>query len=223
MADRILVINPNSNKQVTSAMDSALEPLRTSDAPNIECVTIDEGPMGIESQNDVDQAAQLVIKQIERDQGQADAFVVACYSDPGLSGARKITDKPIFGIAETGLATSIMLGGRIGVISILAVAVERHWAYARSLNLDARIVADLPVDLNVAELANESTVTAQILEVGRSLRDQFAANVILLGCAGMARYRQVLEDELGFPVIDPTQAAVAAAVTALRLGYRAAR
>jgi len=223
MADRILVINPNSNKQVTSAMDSALEPLRTSDAPNIECVTIDEGPLGIESQNDVDQAAQLVIKRIERDQGQADAFVVACYSDPGLSAARKITDKPIFGIAETGLATSIMLGGRIGVISILAVAVERHWAYARSLNLDARIVADLPVDLTVAELANESTVTSQILEVGRTLRDQFSANVILLGCAGMARYRQVMEDELGLPVIDPTQAAVAAAVTALRLGYRAAR
>ena len=29
-----------------------------------------------------------------------------------------------------------------------------------------------------------------------------------MGCAGMARHRRPLEDALGMPVIDPTQAAV---------------
>lgn len=220
MTERILVINPNSNEAVTQAMDGALNPLRTKDAPVIESVTIHEGPRGVESQSDVDAAAPLVAGLIEREQAKADAFVIACYSDPGLGAARKITDKPIFGIAETGIATAITLGGRIGVISILAIAVERHWAYARSLDLDSRIVADLPVNLTVAELANAEIVTAQMLDVGRRLRDEFGANIILLGCAGMARYRKILEDELKVPVIDPTQAAVAAAITALRLGYR---
>jgi Asp/Glu/hydantoin racemase len=40
-----------------------------------------------------------------------------------------------------------------------------------------------------------------------------------MGCAGMARYRQSLEDTLGVPVIDPSQAAVANAIAAVRLGY----
>jgi Asp/Glu/hydantoin racemase len=38
---------------------------------------------------------------------------------------------------------------------------------------------------------------------------QDGAGVIVMGCAGMAVHRRGLERELGIPVIDPTQAAVA--------------
>ena len=41
-----------------------------------------------------------------------------------------------------------------------------------------------------------------------------------MGCAGMARYREPLEQALGVPVVDPSQAATGMALTALRLGYR---
>jgi Asp/Glu/hydantoin racemase len=34
----------------------------------------------------------------------------------------------------------------------------------------------------------------------------------------MTKYRPILEDELGIPVVDPTQAAVAMAVGRVRLG-----
>ncbi len=33
-----------------------------------------------------------------------------------------------------------------------------------------------------------------------------------MGCAGMSRHRSALEDALGIPVIDPTQAAVSMAI-----------
>lgn len=219
MSGRILVINPNSNEKVTEQIDRALEPLRTSDAPAIACITLKDGPYGIESQRDSDVAADCVARAIEAGDADVAAFVIACYSDPGLRAAREITRRPVFGIAETGLATAIMLGGRIGIVSILAQSVDRHWAYARSLCLQDRIVADLPVDLTVAELADEGTVGPKMRDVGHRLRNEFNANVILLGCAGMARYRRDLEDQLRIPVIDPTQAATAAAITALRLGY----
>ena len=39
-----------------------------------------------------------------------------------------------------------------------------------------------------------------------------------MGCAGMARHRRPLEDALGIPVIDPTQAAVTMALGAVQLG-----
>jgi len=194
-------------------------PLRTSDAPSIKCITLKDGPYGIESQQDSDVAAQLVPEAVRSSDQGVEAFVIACYSDPGLRAARKITDKPVFGIAETGLATAIMMGGNIGVISILPDSVDRHWAYAKELCLQERIVGDLPVNLKVAQLVDESSVASKMLDTGERLRDEFDANVILLGCAGMAQYRPELEDALGIPVIDPTQAATAAAIFSLRLGY----
>ena len=42
----------------------------------------------------------------------------------------------------------------------------------------------------------------------------------ILGCAGMARYRQSLQAELGLPVIDPTLAAVTLALGAVLLESR---
>ena len=56
--DPILVINPNSSQSVTDAMDRAVDPLRLSGAPSIQCVTLTEGPPAIESQRDADSVVQ---------------------------------------------------------------------------------------------------------------------------------------------------------------------
>ncbi len=57
-------------------------------------------------------------------------------------------------------------------------------------------------------------------DVGKRLAEEKGADVLVMGCAGMARYRTRLEDALGLPVIDPTQAAAGMSITASRLGYR---
>ena len=59
-----------------------------------------------------------------------------------------------------------------------------------------------------------------MIEVGRALKEQDGANAIVMGCAGMARHRKPLEDALGIPVIDPTQAAVTMAIGAVQLALR---
>jgi len=43
----------------------------------------------------------------------------------------------------------------------------------------------------------------------------------VMGCAGRARYRDRLEAEIGVPIVEPTQAAVAMAIGRVRLGWRA--
>ena len=53
MPPRILVINPNSTQAVTEGIDRALAPLRIAGGPEFECVTLREGPPGIQSQRDV--------------------------------------------------------------------------------------------------------------------------------------------------------------------------
>jgi hypothetical protein len=75
MRDRILVINPNSTASVTDAIDDAIAPLRIPGGPEIACLTLGEGPPGVESQIDADGVIQplcRVIREQEPD-GQTGA------------------------------------------------------------------------------------------------------------------------------------------------------
>ena len=118
--ERILVINPNSTQAVTDGIDRAMEPLRMSGGPAIECVTLKEGPPGIETQAHVESVVAPISAAVKGRDNDCSAFVIACYSDPGLHAAREVTTKPVLGIAECGILTALTLGHRFGVISILA-------------------------------------------------------------------------------------------------------
>ena len=100
MAERILVINPNSTEVVTRGIDEAVEPLRMAGGPAIDCVTLKEGPPGIETQQQVDAVVSPMLNLVLSKEKQYAAFVVACYSDPGLYALREATRKPVLGIAE---------------------------------------------------------------------------------------------------------------------------
>ncbi len=223
MSERILVINPNSTVAVTEDIDRALAPLRFGDGPEIECLTLAEGPPGIETQRHVESVVLPLCRLIESHDNRAAAFVIACFSDPGLQLAREITQKPVFGIAESGLLSALARADRLGIIAILEASVRRHRRYIRALGLESRLAGELALDLGVLELAEESVTFTRLTEVGARLRDDLGAQVLVLGCAGMARYRARLEEALEVPVIDPTQAAVAMAIAAVRLNAGAGR
>ena len=89
MSDRILVINPNSTEAVTRGIDAAMEPLRMNGGPAIECVTLKDGPPGIENQGHVEQVVPLIGAMVKQRDNDCSAFVIACYSDPGLHAARE--------------------------------------------------------------------------------------------------------------------------------------
>ncbi len=215
---RILVINPNSTVAVTEDIDRALAPLRFRDGPEIVCLTLPEGPPGIETQEHVDSVVVPIRRRVEAEDQGAAAFVIACFSDPGVAEARQATAKPVFGIAESGLMSAMARAGRVGVIAILEASVERHRRFYAARGVEDRVAGELALGLGVLELAEETVAFARLTEVGARLRDEAGAEVLVLGCAGMARYRKRLEDTLGVPVIDPTQAAVAMAITAVGLG-----
>ena len=104
MADRILVINPNSTEAVTRGIDEACAPLRMPGGPEIECLTLKEGPPGIETQQHVDGVVAPMLKLIKEKEKNYSAFVIACYSDPGLHSLREATKKPVLGISECGVS-----------------------------------------------------------------------------------------------------------------------
>ena len=219
MADRILVINPNSTDAVTRAIDEAMEPLRIPGGPAINCVTLREGPPAVESQHDADSVIVPLCHAMREVEADTDAFVIACFSDPGLFAAREATAKPVLGIAECGILTALTLGHRFGVISILARSVPRHLRYIAAMGVGQRLAGDLPLGLGVLELADASRTLTRMIDVGRRLRDQHGADVLVMGCSGMAPYRTDLEKAVRLPVVEPTQAAVATAIGRIRLGW----
>ena len=220
--DRILVINPNSTEAVTQGIDEAMAPLRIDGGPAIECMTLKDGPPGIETQQHVDGVIAPMVKLVRERQGDYAAFVIACYSDPGLFSVREATAKPVLGISECGVLTALTLGHKFGVIAILRKSIPRHLRYLGAMGVMDRLAAELPIGLGVTELSDGKKTFGRMVDVGTALRDAHGANVIVMGCAGMARYRKPLQDAVGIPVVEPSQAAVGMAIARVRLNWQGA-
>jgi Asp/Glu/hydantoin racemase len=218
MQPRILVINPNSTEVVTQGIDQACEPLRMQGGPAIEAVTLKEGPPGVETQQHVDGVIPHLVRIVASDESSS-AFVIACYSDPGIHSVREATRKPVLGIAECAILTAMTMGPKFGVIAILKTSIPRHMRYMAGLGVMDRLAGELPIGLPVVELSDEKKTFSRMVDVSKKLRDEHGADVIIMGCAGMARYRKGLQDEVGLPVVEPTQAAVGMAITRTRLNW----
>lgn len=219
MSGTIYVINPNSTERVTREIDVAVAPLRMAGGPAIECLTLADGPPGIQSQRDVDGLIPALLKRAASLEGEAAAFVVACFSDPGMHALREQSQKPVLGIAESGVLTALTLGQRFGIIAMLQNSIPRHLRYLGAMGMMGRFAGDLPVNLTITEMADDDLTLSRMLGVGQTLRDTHHADVLVMGCAGMARFREPLERALGIPIVEPTQAAVTMAIGRVRLGW----
>ncbi|MEM1275395.1 MAG: aspartate/glutamate racemase family protein [Pseudomonadota bacterium] len=212
----LIVINPNSSEHVTAGIDRAVDPLRKL-GHLIRCVTLAQGPPGIESQAQADETIPHMLRLAAGLEDEATGFVIACFGDPGLHALRDRTEKPVFGIQECAVLTAMTKGQRFGVIAILDRSIPRHLRSFGAMGVMGRFAGDRALGLGVAELADPDRTFQRMVEVGEALRDQDGAEVLILGCAGMADYRMRLEDALQIPVIDPCQAAASMAIGQITL------
>ena len=214
----ILVLNPNSTQSVTEKMATACTGIDLHPNHRTSFHTLAGAPEVIESQRDVE---SVVIPTCDFLLAHpADAYVIGCFSDPGLALCREEIRVPVVGIAEAAYREAIMVGKRFGVVSIKAGSMARHARAIEALELTPRLAGDRALDLGVLELLDERRSIARIIEVGTELRDRDGADVLILGCATMGPYRPHVEAALGLAVVDPTQAGVMRASTLLSLAYR---
>ena len=219
----LIVINPNSSQTVTDGIDRAVDPLRRFGMP-IRCLTLAEGPPGIESQRQADLTIAPML-QLAAAQKDAAGYVIACFGDPGLHALRDQTALPVVGIQEAAVMSALTLGQRFGVIAIMAASIPRHLRAFGAMGVLDRLAGDRALGLGVADLADPDKSLAAMIATGKRLRDEDGANVLIMGCAGMAHYRAVLEDETGLPVVEPCQAGAALALShiALNQSHKGAR
>jgi allantoin racemase len=211
----LIVINPNSSQSVTQGIDAAIDPLRSFGIP-IRCLTLTKGPSGIESQRQADLTIGPLLELAVAQQDAA-GYVIACFGDPGLHALRDQTRLPVVGIQEAAVMTALTLGQRFGVIAILQKSIPRHHRAFGAMGVIDRLAGDRALGLGVAELADSERSLNAMIATGKKLRDDDGANVLIMGCAGMARYREPLQQATDLPVVEPSQAAVSMALGQIKL------
>ena len=211
---RILVINPNSSKACSAGISRTLEPFRFADGPALDVVTLTEGPPAIYSWRDWHAVVEPMCRLVER--SDADVFVIACASDPGIEAVRSAVARPVLGIFRSAVAAAVARAERFGVIALVESSKARHRAALRAIGLEDRLAGEVAMNVSMDALLDPEAARAALVSAGRELA-AMGAETIILGCTGMAHHRTAVRDAVGLPVIDPVQAAAGLAL-ALALG-----
>ncbi|HEX3401581.1 MAG TPA: aspartate/glutamate racemase family protein [Acetobacteraceae bacterium] len=210
---RILVVNPNSSVACSAGISAALAPFRLPGAPDFVVVTLAEGPPAIYDWRDWHGVVEPLCRLVERE--AADAYVIACASDPGIEAVRATTRRPVFGVFRSAVAVAVARAERFGVIAIVDASKARHLAALRTMGLESRLAAEVSLNVTMETLLQPDAARARLIAAARECVAAGAGSVIL-GCTGMAHHRAAVEDAAGVPVIEPCQAAAGVAMTTLQ-------
>lgn len=222
---RIKIINPNTTLTMTRNIETAG---RKAARPGtvVFAVSPGTGPESIESYYDEALAVPGVLAEIERGDREenCDAFVIACFGDPGLWAAREATAKPVIGIAEAAISLARIIAPNFSIVSVLERSrrmseeiVGRYGAagICRSIRATGLSVLDFERDPAHGAIA--------LAEESRKAVQEDGAECILLGCAGFVGFVEELQQNLGVPVLDGVSPAVKLAEALVDLGYQTSK
>ena len=210
MTRKVVMINPNSTKYITRQLAQAASESVGSDL-EVEVLTNHQGPAAIQSDQDVVDSVSSMLETLRKH--SADAYVVGCFSDPGLALARQELSSPVFGIAESSIWAALRISSSVGIIAGQDAAIPRHQRYWEQLGATENIVGEIACGRGVLDLESEEAYQ-DVLAAGSRLREA-QAEVLVLGCAGMTQMADRLADDLGIPVVEPCRAALQRAAGAL--------
>jgi allantoin racemase len=221
---RIKVINPNTTAAMTEAIGAAA---RSAAAPGSEIIAATSacGPASIEGHYDeavsvIGLMEQIIAGEAER----CDAYVIACFGDPGLLAARERANGPVIGIAEAAMRLASFVSCGFSIVTTLGRTrvIAEHLVTAYGMERACRRVR--AIDVPVLSLDDPSSNVGELMlrECRRALAED-GSGAIVLGCAGMADLAGSLARELGVPVIDGVAAAVKVAEALVGLGLTTSR
>lgn len=216
----IHLINPNSTASMTAqALDSAL--LVKHSSTKVSASNPADTPVSIEGGTDEALAVPGMLAEIRKGEAQGvDAYVIACFDDPGLHAAREIAKGPVLGICQAAVQVAVTISRRFSIITTLPRSVpiiedlvsdygaDRHCRKVRAINLPVLGLEEDPAEA-------ERLLISEIELAKREDR----AEAIILGCAGMTSLCDRLRDATGVPVIDGVAAAVKLAEALVGAGY----
>ncbi|HEX5762911.1 MAG TPA: aspartate/glutamate racemase family protein [Solirubrobacterales bacterium] len=214
---RVCLLNPNSTEAMTDEMVAAARAV-ASTGTEIEGITASEAPATIEGYRDEALAAAAVAAIVEESSDRFDAFVIACFGDPGLHAAREIFAGPVVGIAEASFMLAVALGHRFAILTNTESDIPEMEELVRRHGFGERCSGVEAVALGVADADADRDAAFPAYEAAGRTAIAAGAEVLCLGCGPMLGLRERLEASLGAPVLEPVPAGIAIAESLLRLG-----
>ena len=220
---RILVVNVNTTESMTRAIgDSA----RSAAAPGTEIVELTPqfGADSCEGNFESYLAAVAVMDRVMRYTEPYDAVIQAGYGEHGREGLQELLEVPVVDITEAAASTAMFLGHRYSVVTTLDRTVPLIEDRLKLAGLDARCASVRASGLGVLELESDpERAVSAIVEQSRLAVEQDKAEVICLGCGGMAELEREVAAATGVPIVDGVRSAVGIAESLVRMGLKTSK
>ncbi|HET7172577.1 MAG TPA: aspartate/glutamate racemase family protein [Gaiellales bacterium] len=221
-AFRLALLNPNTDARHTEAMGVvARETLP--EGCEVTAVSPERGPTSIESEADSVVAAAAVAELV-RQLPAHDAYLVACFGDPGVGAARELTEAPVVGIGEAAFQAAVTIARRFAVVTTLPRSVPEIEDALERHGVRGRCVAVEPLGIPVADQGSHNAdTTAAIVDAGRRVVARDGAEALVLACGGMADVARAVASEVGVPVCDGVAFGAMTAYSLWRCGLRTSK
>ncbi|ALS61566.1 aspartate/glutamate racemase family protein [Pandoraea norimbergensis] len=220
---KILVVNVNTTTAIT---DAIAHHARTAASPGTEIVGLTPhfGAESVEGNFESYLAAIAVMQRVLSYDQPYDAVIQAGYGEHGREGLQELLSVPVVDITEAAASVAMLLGHRYSVVTTLDRTVPLIEDRLKLAGLDARCASVRASGMPVLELERDPVraVEAVVQQAELAVRDDHA-EVICLGCGGMAGLDAKIRERTGVPVVDGVSAAVALAESLVRLGLRTSK
>ncbi|SKB00280.1 allantoin racemase [Pseudomonas extremaustralis] len=215
---RILVVNVNTTESIT---DTIARQARAVAAPGTEIVGLTPrfGADSIEGNFESYLAAIAVMDRVMAYDQPFDAVIQAGYGEHGREGLQELLNVPVVDITEAAASTAMFLGHAYSVVTTLDRTVPLIEDRLKLAGLYQRCASVRASGMAVLELEEHplAAMEAIVHQAELAIRED-KAEVICLGCGGMAGLDERIRQRTGVPVVDGVTAAVTIAESLVRLG-----
>lgn len=204
----LLLVNPNTTASMTAAIAASA---RAVARPTTEIIAVNpaDGPSSIESDEDEQRCLPGLLAEVRQAAASAnppDAYVIACFGDPGLDQVRAIVDAPVLGIAQAAMHAAALTAGTFSVVTSMSATVPTAWSLAKTYT-PSQCLGVYACDIPVLRIDSDPTTIEPIGDLCEKALAQDGTGAIVLGCAAMAKFASPLTKRLGVPVVDGVVAA----------------
>jgi allantoin racemase len=220
---RILVVNVNTTPSMTELIGAQAR-AAASPGTEITAVTPRFGPASVESIFEGHLAAVGVLDAALREAPGHDAVIIAGFGELGREALQEALTIPVVDITDAAAHLASLVGRSFSVVTTVDRAVPAIEDRLTLSGLRSRCVSIRAVKMGVLDLETDPDATVRsVTEMARRTLDEDGAEVVCLGCAGMAGLAEKVSAAVGVPVVDGVTAAVRLAESLYALGLRTSK
>jgi allantoin racemase len=215
---KLLAVNVNTNEHMTATIAEAAR-RAASAGTEIVALTPRFGADAVDCAFESYLAAVGVMDCALSYHEPYDAVILAGFGEHGRDGLQELLTTPVIEICEASAQLAQLVGRTYSVVTTLQRSVPLIEDRLRLAGLADRCASIRASGMSTAEVDDEPRRAVRaIADQARRAVEEDRAEVICLGCAGLAGLEDQIRSELGVPVVDGVAAAVRLAEAVVGLG-----